>query len=107
MPSEDAPAFAEPWQANAFALAVSLNARGVFTWSEWARALALALAETPGADEGGAGYWVAWVAALERLAADKGLAGTDALADRAAAWQRAAAATPHGVAIVLENDPQA
>ncbi|WP_372425718.1 nitrile hydratase accessory protein [Salinarimonas chemoclinalis] len=101
----EAPAFSQPWQANAFALAVALNARGVFGWSEWARTLSGALAETPGAEAGGEGYWTAWVAALERLCAEKGLAGTAALAERAAAWERAAEATPHGVAIRLENDP--
>ncbi|MGP9821359.1 nitrile hydratase accessory protein [Salinarimonas sp. NSM] len=104
-PPPEAPTFESPWQASAFALAVALNARGVFAWSEWAQALSSALARTPGAEHGGEGYWTAWVAALERLCAEKGLAGTDVVADRAAAWERAAEATPHGVAITLANDP--
>ncbi|WP_052341152.1 nitrile hydratase accessory protein [Salinarimonas rosea] len=105
-PTFEAPTFEAPWQANAFALAVALNARGAFSWSEWAQALSCALAQTPGAENGGAGYWTAWVAALERLTTEKGLAGTEALGERAAAWQRAAEATPHGTPITLENDPQ-
>ena len=38
----DEPVFAEPWEAQAFALAVSLSERGVFTWSEWTEAVAAA-----------------------------------------------------------------
>src|SRR5262249_22791304 len=34
------PVFAEPWQAQAFALAVKLSEQGHFTWKEWAAALA-------------------------------------------------------------------
>src|SRR6267378_4358068 len=37
---EGEPVFAEPWQAQAFALAVRLSAQGHFTWKEWAAALA-------------------------------------------------------------------
>ena len=37
---EGGPVFAEPWQAQAFALAVRLSAQGYFTWKEWAAALA-------------------------------------------------------------------
>ena len=36
----DEPVFNEPWQAHAFAMAVSLHAKGLFTWPEWAQALA-------------------------------------------------------------------
>ncbi|GGK23463.1 nitrile hydratase accessory protein [Salinarimonas ramus] len=105
-PIEERP-FEEPWQASAFALAVALNARGAFTWKEWAEALSRALRTVPGADDGAGGYWTAWVAALETLIAEKGLAAPDLLAARAASWERAAAATPHGKAITLDNDPLA
>ena len=33
------PVFAEPWQAQAFAMAVQLHERGLFTWPEWAETL--------------------------------------------------------------------
>ena len=33
------PVFAEPWQAQAFALAVRLSEQGHFTWKEWAELL--------------------------------------------------------------------
>ena len=39
LPRDDGgPVFAEPWQANAFALAVKLSEQGHFTWQEWASA---------------------------------------------------------------------
>ena len=59
---EDGPVFAEPWQAQAFAMAVKLNERGVFTWKEWAAALADEIAAAP--DEP---YYEQWLAALEKL----------------------------------------
>ena len=37
---EEGPVFTEPWQAQAFALAVKLSEQGHFTWKEWATALA-------------------------------------------------------------------
>ena len=40
---EGGPVFAEPWQAQAFALAVKLSEEGYFTWKEWAAALAAEL----------------------------------------------------------------
>ena len=35
----DEPAFQEPWEAQAFAMAVSLYQQGLFGWDEWAAAL--------------------------------------------------------------------
>ena len=37
--NDEGPVFREPWEAQAFALALSLNERGVFSWNEWAAAL--------------------------------------------------------------------
>lgn len=93
--------FTAPWQAQAFALAVGLNERGAFTWSEWAATLGVVLRERGAAADGEDGYWSAWLEALERITADKGLATREAVDDRTAAWERAAAATPHGEEIVL------
>ena len=93
------PAFAEPWQAQAFALAVQLSADGAFTWPEWAAALAVELAGDPADD--GARYYEHWVAALERLAAAKGLSAPAELAERKAAWAQAYRHTPHGQPVQL------
>jgi nitrile hydratase accessory protein len=96
--------FEEPWQAAAFALAVSLNEQGVFTWSEWAEALA---SELHGADarSDGSDYYDHWVAALEKLLVARNLTTRDEVARLSAAWERAAHATPHGQPILLGNDP--
>ena len=100
----DAPAFAEPWQAQAFAMTVRLHERGVFSWAEWAEALAREV-HRPGRAADGSDYFACWVAALSALLAARGIAGE---ADQAALerrWQRAAEATPHGMPIRLENAP--
>ena len=95
----EGPVFAEPWQAQAFALAVQLNAEGAFSWSEWAQALSRELATDPTDD--GSRYYHHWVAALERLSADHDLAGASELAERKAAWADAYRRTPHGKPIEL------
>jgi len=102
---EAAPIFAEPWQAQAFALVVALQDRGVFTSTEWAAALGDELHDESAAADGH-DYYVHWFAALEKLVAAKGLAKAGAIDDLADAWSRAAHATPHGRPILLENDPE-
>lgn len=94
------PVFREPWEAHAFALALALHERGLYTWPEWAAALGreLAAAAGPGdADD----YYRHWLAALEKLVAAAGVC-TDADLDRCrTAWGRAAERTPHGEPIEL------
>ena len=104
-PGLDEPVFAEPWQAEAFALTVALHEKGVFSWSEWAATLS-AEVKKPGAAPDGSDYYDHWLAALEKLLASKGVAATPEVDAVAAAWERAAHATPHGKPILLENDPQ-
>jgi len=95
----EGPVFAEPWQAQAFALAVQLSADGAFTWTEWARALSAELARDPTDD--GSRYYDHWVAALEALTAGRGLAATVEMAARKAAWAEAYRHTPHGRPVEL------
>ncbi|MER8642153.1 nitrile hydratase accessory protein [Mesorhizobium sp. M1252] len=100
----DEPVFAEPWQAEAFAMTVALHDKGLFSWAEWADALS-AQVNKPGAASDGNDYYEHWLAALETLLAAKGVAGKSDVDTLAAAWERAAHATPHGKPILLENDP--
>ena len=93
------PVFAEPWQAQAFALTLKLHERGAFTWPEWAQALSEELATDP-TDDGGR-YYEHWVAALERLTTGRNLAAEDELATRKAAWRHAYLHTPHGRPVEL------
>ena len=66
---EGGPVFAEPWEAQAFALAVKLSEQGHFTWKEWAAALAdeLKAAADRGEPDDGSHYYEHWLATLERL----------------------------------------
>jgi nitrile hydratase accessory protein len=98
------PTFAEPWQAHAFALVVQLHERGLFGWREWADALAqqIARAQAAGDADRGDTYYHHWLAALEALAAAKGLTSSRELARYASAWDHAAGRTPHGRPIELE-----
>lgn len=107
MPSDDGaePVFREPWEAHAFALAVSLHQRGLFTWPEWADALArqIAAAQVAGDADLGDTYYRHWLAALETLVATKGASSAAELERYRQAWDRAADRTPHGRAIELRE----
>jgi nitrile hydratase accessory protein len=104
---DGAPVFAAPWEAQAFAMTLTLYERGLFTWTEWAGALAeeIKRAQAAGDPDDGSTYYRHWLAAIERLVAEKGVTSEAALAERRDAWDRAAHATPHGHPILLENDP--
>ena len=104
---ESGPVFAEPWQAQAFAMTVALHERGLFTWPEWAAALSHSIkaAQSHGDADLGDTYYEHWLAALESLIAAKGVATAATLQTTAAAWDRAARATAHGQPIELSNDP--
>lgn len=98
------PVFAEPWQAQAFALAVKLSEAGQFTWSEWSAALAAELAEASrrGEPDDGSRYYHHWLAALERLVAAKQLVAPTSLLARKEEWAEAYRRTPHGRPITLK-----
>jgi nitrile hydratase accessory protein len=99
----DGPVFHEPWEAQAFAMALALHARGLFSWTEWAAALDAEIkrAQAAGDADTGETYYRHWLATLERLIADKGVATPDTLHRYRDAWDHAADRTPHGSPIVL------
>ena len=92
------PAFSEPWEAQAFAIAVKLSEAGVFTWSEWAEMLGAEIAAHP--DEH---YYGNWLTALEKLAEKKALMTGTERQRRVAEWDRAARLTPHGKPVELSR----
>jgi nitrile hydratase accessory protein len=95
----EGPVFAEPWQAQAFALTLKLHEAGAFIWTEWAEALSAELARDPADD--GSRYYEHWVAALEGLVARHNLAGISELDARKTAWKNAYLRTPHGKPVEL------
>ncbi len=102
----EGPVFAEPWEAQAFALAVALQERGLFTWREWAEALGAEIrrAQAAGDPDTGRTYYRHWLAALERLVAEKGATDAVTLARYRDAWDHAADRTPHGTPIELRPE---
>jgi nitrile hydratase accessory protein len=105
MPSDSSgPVFGEPWEAQAFAITLALHRRGLFTCTEWSTRLAVEIerAQAGGAPDTGETYYRHWLAALERLVADKCLSDQAELARYRDAWRRAADRTPHGTPIELE-----
>ena len=105
-PDEGGPVFAEPWQAQAFALAVRLSEEGHFTWKEWSATIAeeLQAAADHGEPDDGSRYYEYWLAALERLVTAKNLTDHAALLTRKEAWADAYRHTPHGKPVELKPD---
>ena len=103
---EHGPVFRAPWEAEAFALAVSLKERGLFTWKEWAATLGdeIKKAQAAGDPDTGETYYQHWLATLERVLAEKGVVDSGTLVRTRNAWQRACARTPHGTPIELRPE---
>ena len=103
---DNGPVFSEPWEAQAFAMAVALHERGVFSWAEWAAALGneIKRAQAAGDPDAGDTYYRHWLATLERIVAQKRITDSRSLVRYHDAWQRAAERTPHGAPIDLRTD---
>ncbi|HYS47647.1 MAG TPA: nitrile hydratase accessory protein [Xanthobacteraceae bacterium] len=103
---DDGPVFREPWEAQAFAMALALHERGLFTWSEWAATLGAEIkrAQAAGDPDTGETYYRHWLNTLERLVASKGVTDSAMLARYRDAWEHAAERTPHGTPIELRPE---
>jgi nitrile hydratase accessory protein len=88
--------FSDPWEAQAFALAVALADKGTFEWREFSETLG---AEIKAAEARGSGeaYYALWLSALARLLARKGVVSAVVLAAREAAVKQGGA---------VEHDPE-
>jgi nitrile hydratase accessory protein len=102
----EGPVFREPWEAQAFAMALTLHERGLFNWNEWAATLSeeIKRAQAAGDPDTGETYYRHWMAALERLIANKGVATSETLHRYRNAWDHAADRTPHGAPIELRPE---
>lgn len=104
---EGEPVFAEPWEAEVFAMAISLHEQGLFTWKEWASSLGQTIKSANNLDNSDTAdnYYMHWLRTLEQLIVSKQIADQDHLDEMYTAWDRAAQSTPHGQAIELDNQP--
>lgn len=102
----DGPVFDAPWEAQAFAMTLMLHERGLFTWPEWAQALAqrVAAAQAGGDPDLGDTYYRHWLAALEDIVAEKKAGTVGEMLRYQQAWDHAADRTPHGQPIDLRPE---
>ncbi|MFK7992845.1 MAG: nitrile hydratase accessory protein [Granulosicoccus sp.] len=100
---DNEPIFKEPWEAEVFALSLTLNEQGLFTWKEWAETLSRTIlaAQANGDPDLGDTYYLHWLSALEQLVIGKKLADNKQLEDLYKAWDKAARTTRHGQPIEL------
>jgi nitrile hydratase accessory protein len=85
--------FAEPWEARAFALALTLSGSGQFSWDEFRDRLIAEIAQADAAairdghataDSHRGPYYECWLAALEKLLREKALLNAEEIEGRAA-----------------------
>ena len=97
--------FSEPWEAQAFAIVVTLSDSGYFTWEEWSNTLAepISRAGAAGGPSDGSDYYFNWVTALEQILERKSLADDLSLAAVKAEWKQAYKLTPHGKPVFLNR----
>jgi nitrile hydratase accessory protein len=102
----EGPVFREPWEAQAFAMTLHLYDRGLFAWPEWAAILGdeIKKAQAAGDPDTGETYYRHWLAALERIVAEKGVTNAQTLARYYDAWDHATDRTPHGTPIELKPE---
>ena len=96
----EGPVFAEPWEAQAFALAVRLHERGCFTWREWTDALAAEIGAARQRGDTATGHYLVPCLLPSSLAGGAGCQ-SEAQRRRHDEWDRAVRATPHGRPIEL------
>jgi nitrile hydratase accessory protein len=101
---EHGPVFRAPWQAQAFAMTLALYEKGLFTWPEWAEALARTIGTAPASpgEDADDAYYRQWLQTLEAMVAHKGASTEGELARYREAWDHAADRTPHGQPIELK-----
>ncbi|KNG92879.1 nitrile hydratase accessory protein [Pseudaestuariivita atlantica] len=99
------PGFDAPWQAQLYAVTRALEGEGLFTAAEWSDALGAALdeARADGPVDGGPGYWLAWMAALEGLLRQRSGIEAAEIAEKVTAWRAAYLSTPHGQPVRLDG----
>jgi nitrile hydratase accessory protein len=102
----EGPLFREPWEAQAFAMAVALHECGLFSWGEWTAVLGdeIKRAQAGGDPDTGETYYRHWLATLERIVAEKGVIDAPTLMRYRDAWDHAADRTPHGMPIELRPE---
>ena len=92
------PVFLEPWHAQVFALTVSLNEAGRFSWADWVARFSETLRRNGLSREldGGADYFGAWLETLETILAEAGNASPREVELVRRDWEEAYLSTPHG-----------
>lgn len=101
----DEPVFAEPWQAQAFAMALALHQAGMFSWATWATRLSEKISEAQAAGDPDLGdtYYQHWLNTLESLCVETTGLSLGELSRRKQEWREAYICTPHGKPVLLSN----
>jgi nitrile hydratase accessory protein len=104
-PGTEGAVFAEPWEAQVFALAVTLSSRGFYSWREWTETLGGELAQIGRDTEAlnGSRHYLHWLTTLERIAVARGIVDEQGLAVRKRQWIEAYGSTPHGQPVELRS----
>ena len=100
---DNEPAFDEPWQAQAMAMANMLMRSNIVSSAQWADALAQELlkAESSGERDDTEAYFAAVISALEHILIDGKNVSRPELDRRRHEWEHAYMDAPHGQPVLL------
>ena len=103
--NHEGPVFKEPWQAQAFAMVVTLSEAGLFSWQEWSSELSASIQSQQKMGDPGDGetYYLHWLETLEKMLSRKNLIEHADLLKRISEWEEAYLKTPHGQPVQLES----
>lgn len=89
--TEAAPAFAQPWEADAFVIAVALSQRGYFSWPQWVEQFAQEIHHSPQRRDESAhtAYYRQWLSCLEKILSQHHLIPQSELLSREEQWRQA------------------
>lgn len=101
--NEADPAFAQPWEADAFVIAVALSQRGYFSWPQWVEQFAQEIRDFPQRSDESAhtAYYRQWLSCLEKILSQHHLIPMSELLIREEQWRQAFLNTPHGSPVDL------
>ena len=102
---DEGPVFSDPWEAEVFAMTLSMHEQGVFTWKEWAAMLSDSIRQAQQQCDPDLGdtYYSHWLTALEHMIVQKRIGSRSQLDQLRNAWDHAARKTPHGQPIEISR----
>ena len=96
--------FAEPWQAELFAITLNLHEKGLFNWDSWTKKLGGSLKRDKNKSKDDLEhYFLNWLSVLEETLLEKKVTELTKIMTIEKAWRDAISKTPHGKKVEIPD----